>query len=419
MTQEIEVTEEIKTGELTVQALAIQKYKIVGFDESIVPVNRIAELKEKFVPMLQTFETHNQNRADILKEFEQYKKSGEAAPKALLDRAFRHRNDIAKIRTTTENARKSCNEDLNKAKSGNDALANYIKENISSDESAMKAIEAHNEKIETARLKVIQDERAKIAAEHGLTEETDFSGMAQTVFDSIIAGLKATRKEEEEAKLKSDLRISRQTECLNLSEFIEHYDAIDLAEMSEEAYSSLKVGAGQKKHDHEEAVKAEKETERLAKIEADRMQEETRLENEQLKADAEEAEKIETARIKSEEKAQKKRDDEKDESDRLARLQALSQQRSDDQAAQAIKDKELAEQRERDAKAETGRLEQEKIEAEEKRIADVKSMTKSCSQITVEQLERAHDEGKTVFVKVVSIEFIEGQAGIFIQSSDS
>jgi hypothetical protein len=413
MENQIEVTEEAKTVQVTVHT-----YDIVGFDESIIPVNRVAELKEKFVPMLQTFETHNENRESILKEFEAFKGTDEAAPKELIDRAFRHRNDIAKIRTTTEKARKACNEDLNKAKSGNDALANYIKANISDDEADMKAIELHNEKIETARLKLVQDERSKLAVEYGFTEEMDFSGMAQTVFDSFIAGQKAKVKEAEEATRKQDLRISRQTECLNLAEFIEHYDAIDLAEMSEEAYSSLKVGAGQKKHDQEEAIKEQKEKDRLAKIEEDKKQEAIRLENERLKAEKEESEAIESRRIKSEAKAQKKRDDEKDESDRKARLQTLAKEKSDNEAAQAIKDKEAAEQRERDAKAETGRLEQEKIETEFKRVEEIKSLTKACSEITVEQLERAKAEGKTVFVKIVSIDFIEGQAGIFIQSAE-
>jgi hypothetical protein len=414
MTQEIEVTEEVKTGELTVQS-----YEIVGFDESLIPVNRVAELKEKFVPMLQTFETHNENREAILEEFAAFKGTNEAVPKTLLDRAFRHRNDIAKIRTTTEKARKSCNEDLNKAKSGNDALANYIKANISDDEADMKAIETHNEQIEVTRLKLVQDERSKLASECGFTEEMDFSGMAHSVFDNFIAGQRVKVAEALEVTRKQDLRISRQTECLNLSEFVEHYDSIDLGEMADGLYEDLLHSAKHKRAERDEAIKEGAEAERLAKIEADRIQEETRLENERLKAEKEEAEKIEAARIKSEEKAQKKRDDEKDESDRKARLQTLAKQKSDDEAAQAVKDKEAAEQRERDAIANSERLERENIEAEEKRVEEIKSLTKSCSQITVDQLERAHDEGKTVFVKVVSIEFIEGQAGIFIQSSDN
>jgi hypothetical protein len=414
MTQEIEVTEEVKTGELTVQ-----NYEIVGFDESIIPVNRVAELKEKFVPMLQTFETHNENREAILEEFKQYTESGTAAPKELIARAKRHRLDIGKIRVAIEKGRKATNDEINKQKSGTDALCKFISEYIVKDEKEMAAKEAHNDKIEADRLKIVQDERSKLALEHGFTEDTDFSGMAQTVFDSIIAGLKATRKEEEEAKLKGDLRISRQTECLNLVEFVEHYDAIDLAELDDVAYNYLKSEAEKKKLEREESIKAEKETARLAKIEADRIQEETRLENERLKAEKEESEKVEAARIKKEEIAQKKRDDEKDESDRKARLQKLAKEKSDTDAAQAVKDKEAAEQRERDAIAETERLKQEKIDADLRHVEEIKSLTKACSKITVEQLERAHDEGKTVFVKVVSIEFIEGQAGIFIQSSDN
>jgi hypothetical protein len=409
MTQEIEVTEEIKTGELTVQ-----NYEIVGFDESIIPVNRVAELKEKFVPMLQTFETHNENREAILEEFAAFKGTEEAVPKALLDRAFRHRNDIKKIRTTTEKARKACNEDLNAAKSGNDALANYIKDNISDDEADMKEIELHNENIETARLKVVQEERSKIAAECGFNEETDFSGMAQTVFDGFIADQKFKRKEEAEIVRKQDLRISRQTECLNLSEFVEHYDAIDLAELDDVAYNYLKSEAEKKKLEREEAIKAEKETERLAKVEADRVQEETRLENERLKAEKEEAEKIESARIKSEAKAQKKRDDEKDESDRKARLQLLAKEKADTEAAQAIKDKEEAEQREQEAKANTERLEREKLEAEEKRVADVKLLAESSKEITAEAIQKAIDAGDCIFVKVLRIEKETGKAGIFI-----
>lgn len=454
MSQEIEATEEIKTGELTVQ-----NYEIVGFDESIIPVNRVAELKEKFVPMLQTFETHNENREAILEEFKQYTESGTAAPKELIARAKRHRLDIGKIRVAIEKARKATNDEINKQKAGTDSLCKFISENITKDEKEMAEKETHNDKIEADRLKIVQDERSKLASEYGFTEEMDFSGMAQTVFDSFIAGLKATRKEEEEAKLKQDLRISRQTECLNLSEFIEHYDAIDLAELSEDQYKSLLDTANKNKVEYDEAVKVEaekkavheerksalshvsyliedfellefgdllgiefndfKESYEAMKLEQEQKQEEIRLENERLKAEKEEAEKIEAARIKKEEIAQKKRDNEKEESDRLARLQVLSQQRSDSQAAEAIEKQEAAERRERDAIATTERLEREKLEAEEKRVEEIKSLTKACSEITPEQLERAKAEGKTVFVKVVSIDFIEGQAGIFIQSSDN
>jgi len=220
--------------------------------------------------------------------------------------------------------------------------------------------------------------------------------------------LDAERLENERA----ELQLTRKTEMVEYKAFIEDFDRVDFGLMNELEYSETVERVKKSRFNHNEELTRIAKEKRIAD---DKME----AENERLKKDKEEAEKVEVARVKTEAKAKKKRDGEKEESNRLARLQALSQQRSDDQAAQAIKDKEAAEQRERDAIATTERLEREKLEAEEKRVDEIKSLTKACSEITPEQLERAKAEGKTVFVKVVSIDFIEGQSGIFIQSSDN
>jgi len=406
MNNQIENTEEVKTGELTVQ-----DYKIVGFDESVIPSSRIHELKEKFVPMLQAFDTHNQNRDSILEEFESYKKSGEAVPKSLLDRAKRHRLDIAKIRTTTEKGRKSCNEDLNKAKSGNDALANYIKENISSDEKEMAEIELHNEKIEEARLKEVQAERAEIVKAYGFTEDVDFSGMAQTIFDSFVAGEKVKFNEREEANRKQEVRVSRQTQCLNISEFIPNYEAIDLAELSEDNFNSMVDNAKLEKFNYEEAKRIEKEAE--AKRQKEIEEENERLKNEKAEADKKaEAERLER---EAKEKAEKER---QAEAQKIADAQREKIEREAREARESEEAKTREAEQAKQAEEEAKRKLKEAQEAEAKRIEEIKALAETSKEITLESIEKTIAEGKTIFVQVVSVEKIEGQAGIFIQKSE-
>lgn len=455
----INATEEVKTGELTVQ-----NYEIVGFDESIIPVNRVAELKEKFVPMLQSFETHNANRDSILKEFEQYKDSGEAAPKSLIDKAFRHRNDIAKIRITTEKARKSCNEDLNKAKSGNDALAKYIKDNVSVDEAEMKEIEIHNEKIETERLKVIQSERSKTASKQGFDEEMDFSSMAQTIFDSFIAGLKVKKEEAEEATRKSDLRISRQTECLNLSEFIPCYDAIDLGELNNGAYEDVLNTAKRSKKDTEdkeriEREKAEEEQKRIKleneKLLKEKEESEARSKVEKLKQSARakdlqqyivfirdydslismddedyqkefneikkgaedhwESERKEVLKVQAEKDAREAREaDEKKRQDEAQRIAKEQREKAERETREAKEAEELKTREAEEAKKSEEAAKLKLKEAEERHAAELKALADSSAEIDSEQIDRAKSEGKAVYVKVIRVEVDSKEPGIFI-----
>jgi len=405
MSENIETTE-VVTGELTVM-----NYELTGFDESSVPTNRRAELRETFVPMLQGFDTHKENKDIILNEFADFRDTENLVPPELEAKAKRHRLDIAKFRTATEKARKKMNEDINLAKAGNDGLAKYIKSMIESEEKDIGAIEDHNESIRLKQAQALQVERSAIALGYGFDEVMDFSVMAQTIFDNFIEGLKSKKLAEEEANRKQDLRVSRQTECLNISEYIANYDAIDLAELSEDAYKSMVEISKQTKIDLEEIS-------RLKKEEAEKEQQRIRDENAKLLKEKEESEakaKAEKEAREARELAEKLRQDKANQLAKEQREEAEKQVREAKEAEELkVKEAELANKLAEEAKLKLKQAE----DAEAERIKSIKALAKSSKEITAESIAKTIAEGKTIFVQVISIEEIDGQAGIFIKQSE-
>ena len=403
--------ENIETTEVVTGELSVINYELIGFDESAVPKNRIVELRETFVPMLQGLDTHKENKYIILNEFADFRDTENLVPPELEKKAKRHRLDIAKFRVATEKARKKMNEDINLTKAGNDALAKYIKSLIESEEKDIGAIEDHNESIRLKQAQALQVERSATALEYGFDEVMDFSAMAQIIFDNFIEGLKSKKAAEEETNRKQDLRASRQTECLNISEYIANYDAIDLAELSSDSYVAMVDTAKNKKLEIQEQARLERE-------EAEKEQQRIRDENAKLLKEKEESE----ARAEAEKEARETRElAEKLRQDKANQLAKEAREKAEKEVHDAKEAEELKTREAEEAKQAEEKAKQELKEvqdAEAKRIKLIKALAESSKEITAESIQKVIEAGQTIFVQVVTIENIEGKSGIFIKPSE-
>lgn len=334
--------------------------------------NKASQLESTFLPMLDMLKPMEEDFNSIVADAEN------GIDEEITARAKRLRLDIGKVRIETEKKRKAeKNESLRLGKAI-DGIANVVKYAVSSKEEKLKEIETHLERIEAERLKRLGDERLDLVSKYIDTElmvGTKLAEMDQdvfeaylltkkTAFESAIAEEKARAEAEEKAKLEREAEEKRiREENVKLKAEAEKAEAERVKREEAEAKQRAEAEAKEKAI-QEEKAKAERKAERekLAKEKAKREAEASRIL-------AEEAEK---RRIESEEKA--KRD--------------------------AI---EAEERRVREAE-----------EAEKRRIAEIKALSESSTEITMEQIERAKSEGKAVFVKVVRIETECEESGIFI-----
>jgi len=431
MSEEIKNTE-VKEGELTTA-----NYEIVGFDETQIPKGRIGELKKVFVPMLESFNTHQENKIDIMSEFDKYKDTGKMVPPELVARAKRHRIDIGKMWTAAENARKLCNIDLNLAKKGNDLLASFVKDLIADDKNEVKAIENHNESLRIKQEKADREEKEALGKERleelkqyseycKIDESTDFAAMAPSIFEHVKKGLKeefeeckkeAERVIEEEriALEKQKLHRARKDVAYKLSNYIPDFDNVEFGEIEPEAFDRIIEFAGiQKEKDEAEQKRIAEENKRLKE---ERDIEEVR----QAKLKADQDEKDRTAK-----EAQDKKDREvardklkkENEFNAIAKAKIKADKEAEDARLETARI--LREAKEKEAKRleeiETARKEKEL--AEKKLAEALKQLSEGSTEITAGEIERAKHEGKAVYVTLKQIVLDAEKPGVFIVKAE-
>ncbi len=336
--------------------------------------NKASQLEAVFIPMLDMLKPMEEDFNSIVADAE--KEINEDVTK----RAKRLRLDIGKVRIETEKKRKAeKNESLRLGKAI-DGIANVVKYAVSSKEDKLKEIETHLERVEAERLEKLGRERIDL-----------------------------------------------------VSEYVEDPDLLDSKKMSEMDQDVFEAYLSTKKTAFETAIAEEKarlEAEEKAKLEREAEEERIREENAKLKADAEKAEKERLAKEEEEAKArleaeakEKAIQEEKAKAERKAEREKLAKEKAKREAEEATKRAEEAGkariEAEEKAKREAIEAEERRVkeaeETENRRLAEIKALSESSVEITLEQIERAKAEGKAVFVQVIRIETDCEESGIFIK----
>jgi colicin import membrane protein len=253
--------------------------ELLTLDEELkwVEGSKAVQIKAVFLPMFKMLD-EMEGQFNII--------AGQEITKDLCSKAKRLRLDIAKIRIAADKERKSQKDEYLRAGNAIQGVYNILKFAVTDKEEKLKTIEDHFVNLEKERIAKLEKERMEILEALGESVyPKNLGDMDQPVFDNYIAGVEIARARQKEAeekarieKEKEDLRQKRIFQCARISEYIEGFEKIDLAELSEEDYFVL-IEKG-----------------KTARAEALAEQERVRLENEKAQA--------EIKRLEDEKKAQ-------------------------------------------------------------------------------------------------------------------
>jgi hypothetical protein len=324
--------------------------------------NKASQLESTFLPMLDMLKPMEEDFNSIISDAEN------GIDEDITARAKRLRLDISKVRIETEKKRKAeKNESLRLGKAI-DGIANVVKYAVSSKEEKLKEIETHLERIETERVLAIGGKRRELVYDY--IEDKDsinvsvLAKMEDDVFDAYLSTKKAAFENalaEENKRIEAAIKAQREREA--------------------EEERIIKENA---------RLKAEAEKEKAEKLKREKSEAIARAEAEaKQKAITEAKEKIE----------------------RKAQREKLAKEKAIKEAEEAKKRAEEAEKARVEAEE---KAKKEAKEAEKRRIDEIKALSKSSKEVTIEEIERAKNEGKAVFLKVIRIEKDCEESGIFI-----
>ena len=268
--------EEIKMGNDDKQIMVLDAPELQGLEPS-----RAAQIKAIFEPMtemLASFEgAYEQVQAEAAKEI----------TKEVTEVAKRLRLDIGKIRIAAEKQRKEQKEEYLRAGQAIDGVNNILKWAVVEKENKLKEIEDHFNNLEKQRLENLQVARVESLSPYiEDANERNLASMEEDVWDTYLAAKKSDFELLEAAKKKAE----------------EDRIAKEKAEAEEQERIRLE----------NEALKKEaEERDRLAKVE-----EEKRAKAEEARLKKEQAEKDQREKAAKEEQAKR------DEFDRLAKIES-------------------------------------------------------------------------------------------------
>lgn len=334
------------------QIVEINAPELKGIEQS-----KAEQIKATFVPMAEMLQGFEDAYSNVISESEK------EITKEVTSRAKRLRLDIAKVRVQTEKIRKQQKEEYLMAGRAIDGVSNVLKWAISDKENKLKEIENYFEIQEQKRLEALQIERAEILSAYVVdAEERDLSSMDNDVWEAYLATKKkdyedrveAERKAKEErleAERKAKLHSERKESALPYYQFWSEYEkSLNFGEVSDVDFNNFMNRI------------------KNSKIEFDKKQEEQRKENERLKKEAQERERL--AKIEADKRA-------KAEAERKAK---------ELEAKKAQEAKEKKEREAHEAKLRAERKEKEKLAAElrAKQEAEAKAKQEAEAKIQAE-----------------------------------
>lgn len=293
--------------------------------------SKAEQIKLTFAPMVTMLEEFEDAFSEVVKQSE------EEVTSEVTARAKRVRIDISKVRIETDKLRKEQKDEYLRAGRAIDGVSNIVKWAVIEKENKLKEIENYFEIQEAKRLEQLQNDRAERLAvyvpdsfERDLSkfEEDEFEALFQMKKKEHEDDLKAqeeAEKERIESERKAKLLHERSIEVSRYSEYFDANSSKPLNELSPDEYNGLLYTLKQKE------------------AKAIKQREEQRKENERLRKEIEEREKIaraEKLKREEEEKALK------------AKFEAEQKAREEkERLARAKQEAELKAEREKTAKA--------------------------------------------------------------------
>ena len=230
-----------------------QVVKIEAPELSLIEESKAAKIKATFEPMVIMLEGFEESYNDVIKEAQ------EAITLEVTSKAKRLRLDIGKVRIQTAKLKDTEKEEYKRAANAIQGVHNVIVWAVADKESKLKEIEDHFATLETERLKSLQVERVNLLSQYVQdAQERNLSSMEDDVWDAYLAAKKQS-----------------------------HIDLI-AAEKQAEADRVERIEADKKERlrieaENEQLRKEAVERERVAKIEREKLEKEAQLRNEQAR----------------------------------------------------------------------------------------------------------------------------------------
>ncbi len=303
--------------------------EIVKFETAelqAIEKSKAEQIKLTFEPMVELLEGFEDSFNSLISETES------VITKEITSKAKRLRIDIGQVRIKTEKIRKEQKEEYLRAGKAIDGVSNILKWAISDKEDKLKEIEKHFEIQEQKRLETLQFERVeKLAPYVEDAHERDLAKFANDEFEALLT----MKKKEQEDRIAAEKKAEEDRIAKEKADAEEHErirkENERLKKEAEEREKLAKIEA-EKRAKKEAELKAKEEAERKAREEKARKERE--VYEAKLKAEREEKKKHEKliAELKAKEKAKRekleaelkaKEDDErKAKEEEAARLQA-------------------------------------------------------------------------------------------------
>jgi len=319
------------------ELITLESKELSGIDQS-----KAAQIKAVFQPMEVTlFEFEEQFNAIVAE-------SAAGITEDLTKKAKRLRIDIGSVRINTEKTRKDQKEEYLLAGKAIDGVANILKWAVSQKEDKLEAIERHFETLEKQRIESLQTERASELSKYVDDVPSDLGTMKDDVWSAYIEAKKKQHEERIEAERKAEAERAESAR-LDKLENERHLKILPLRQFWIPAGYNLR---GMDEPDFQTVVKFLEES----KAEHDKKQAEIAAENERLKKEVEEKE-----RLHKEEEAKRKAKEEE-----TNRIRELAAKKEREEHEEKLK-------KEREERAKSEQIEREKREAVERELAEKKA----------------------------------------------
>lgn len=262
--------------------------ELVKFDTpelQVIEKSKAEQIKATFEPMAEMLTEFEDAYNSVIQEAEQ------EITKDVTTKAKRLRLDIGKVRIETEKVRKEQKEEYLRAGKAIDGVSNILKWAVTDKENRLKEIENYFEIQEQKRLEKLQADRAeKLSLYVEDAHERDLAKFADDEFEALLA---MKKKEQEDriaaAKKAEEERIAKEKAEAEERERIRKENE-QLRKEAEERERLAKIEA-EKRAKEEAERKAKEEAERKAREEKERKEREAY--EAKLKAEREEKERIE------------------------------------------------------------------------------------------------------------------------------
>jgi len=261
-----------------------------------IPTERAANLKKAFAPIIDLMEEYEQEYNQIVSIDTWTPEDAKEARKLRLK--------YVKVRTGADNAHKEVKSDLLLQTKAIDGMRAIIRATVSGKEDQLAEIENYIENRRKEEIKAKQEERELALSDYGVTNFPETLGeMEDDQWERYFTETRNEYLKQKKAEEEAALAKERTNKILRYASYVENFDVIDFAKLSEKEFNALYESAKEKFEKAEEEMarlKAEKEeADRRAEMQAKAAEEKLREEQEKARIEQERIDQLLSFRVKS------------------------------------------------------------------------------------------------------------------------